>query len=459
MSRIHPEDLESVQGSWKRARHKRREYNVEYRVQPPDGTVRWIEAKGRFFYDDSGQPYRDLGAALDITAKKMAEEHLRRGRDELIEQVKDHQVALEQTISEAATQADLLNLTNDAVFISNLNNRISYWNRGAERLYGWSQSEVIGRHASELLQTEFPVPFTEVLKSLARDGRWEGELQQTTRYGLRMTVASRWTYQRNAKGEPVGWLEINSDITPQKRAEEAARRLSGRILQLQDEERRKLARELHDSLGQYLAALKINTDACLREVRDSKTQKLLADSVELIQLCLAESRTMSYLLHPPLLDESGLSSALGWFVKGFGQRSGIEVNLKAPAQVPRFPQEIETALFRILQESLANAHRHAATERVDVEVTVNSHSISLSIRDYGCGISEERLAVFREHGTGMGVGLGGMRERARDLGGILRIQPSSGGGTVISVEIPTAAHLSVDAQTKVESGIHSSGAV
>src|SRR5262249_6058191 len=318
---------------------------------------------------------------------------------------------LEEERKRVKTQAELLNLANDAVFIGNLGNQITYWNRGAERLYGWSQNEVIGRHASELLQTEFPVPFSGVLESLARDGRWEGELHQTTRYGLRITVASRWIYQRNAKGEPVGWLEINSDMTPQRRAEEAARRLSGRILQVQDEERRKLARELHDSLGQYMAALKINTDACLRAAHDAKTRSLLADSVEIIQQCLSESRTMSYLLHPPLLDESGLSSALKWFVEGFGKRSGIHVNLICPAEVPRFSQEVETALFRILQESLANAHRHAATDRVDVEVKVDPHCVSLSIRDYGCGIAEERLSAFRDNGTGMGVGLGGMRER------------------------------------------------
>jgi PAS domain S-box-containing protein len=444
--RVYPGDIKHVIQSWETAKESRRDYGIEYRIVWPDGSTHWIEARGRFFRSENGQPYRDLGAALDVTSRKASEESLRKGREELAEKVKDHEVVLQQTISEATTQAELLDLANDAAFVSDLQNRISYWSRGAERLYGWSQKEVIGKNASELLQTEFPVPFAEVVEALERDGRWEGDLLQTTRYGLRMSVASRWTYRRDAEGNATGWLEINSDITQQKRAEEAARRLSGRILQLQDEERRKLARELHDSLGQYLAALKINTDACLRAANDAKFKNLLEDSVEMIEQCLTESRTMSYLLHPPLLDETGLSSAVKWLVEGFGQRSGIQVSLTAPAAMPRFSREIETALFRILQESLANAHRHAATDRVEVEIKVNPHTVSLSVRDYGCGIPEDRLSVFRERGTGMGVGLGGMRERARELGGSLRILPGLGGGTIIFVDIPSAANMTFDTQ-------------
>lgn len=145
---------------------------------------------------------------------------------------------------------------------------------------------------------------------------------------------------------------------------------------------------------------------------------------------------MSYLLHPPLLDESGLASAVRWYVEGFATRSGIVVDLKAPRTIRRFQNEIETALFRILQESLTNVHRHSQSKRVDITISHDRHTVSLTVRDYGCGIPLARIRAFRDLGTGMGVGLGGMRERVREVGGTLRIEPGEGCGTVISVEIP-----------------------
>ncbi|HEY2546025.1 MAG TPA: PAS domain-containing protein [Candidatus Acidoferrum sp.] len=434
--RVHPADYERVSQVWQAARAARKEYGFEYRVLLPDGKVRWIEVKGRFFCDESGEPSRDLGAAQDVTDRKIVEERLLRGRDELEEQVRGHRVELQERASEAANQAELLDLANDAAFICGSNSAISYWNRGAERLYGWKQADVVGRHPSELLRTKFPIPRADLLAILERDGRWEGELVQTTRYGLRMTVHSRWTCKYADSGEFIGWLEINSDMTQQKQAEETARRLSGRILQVQDEERRRMARDLHDSLGQYLAMLKICIDGSLRTLTDSAAKKHLEQACEMVEQCVSETRTLSHLLHPPLLDENGLSSAVRWYVEGFGNRSGIEVKLNMPRVIPRFLNEIETTLFRILQEGLTNVHRHSQSKRVDVDISHDQNMVSLVIRDYGLGIPLERIRAFRDFGSGMGVGLGGMRERIREVGGTLRIEPGKESGTVISVEIP-----------------------
>jgi PAS domain S-box-containing protein len=446
-SRIHPHDLPLLLSSWEKAKKNHEDLRMEYRVVLPGGAIRWIEDKARFFYDSAGRAQRIIGASRNITNRKQTEERLRNGRDRLRQAVKGHQAALQQTAAEAATQAELLDLANDAAFISDLENRISYWNRGAERLYGWTREEAVGRNASELLQTEFPVSYQEVLSILRSKGVWEGELQQSTRYGNRMTVASRWTYRRDTQGNPIGWLEINSDLTLQKQAQEAARRLSARILQVQDLERRKLARDLHDSLGQYLASLKINIRSSLREIRSESASKILTESIELLEQCLTETRTISYLLHPPLLDETGLGSAIRWYVEGFAQRSGIHVSLNIPDKIPRFSNEIETALFRILQESLTNAHRHAKTDRVDVTVEVGQHIIALNVRDYGCGLPAERLRSFLERNEGMGVGLGGMRERARELGGSLAVTSlAPAPGTLVSVEIPTMGPTNQDSE-------------
>jgi two-component system, NarL family, sensor kinase len=270
-----------------------------------------------------------------------------------------------------------------------------------------------------------------------------------------MTVSSRWTYRRDANGSPIGWLEINSDVTLQKQAQEAARRLSARILQVQDLERRKIARELHDSLGQYLASLKINIQSSLRSTKTEPSRRILSECTEILEQCLSETRTISYLLHPPLLDETGLGSAIRWYVEGFSKRSGIKVSLDIPDSIPRFSNELETAVFRILQESLTNAHRHAKTDRVQITVELGMHTISLSVRDFGSGIPAERLRLFLERNEGVGVGLGGMRERARELGGILTVTPSDHNiGTVIAVEIPIVARES--ASTEIDDALPAS---
>ena len=377
--RVHPADLPSVRQRWRAAESAHEDYGFEFRVVFPDGGIRWLATKGRYFYDHEGKAYRDIGASQDITDRKIAEERLRRGRDELEEQVRDHRAELKERISEVATQAELLDLVTDAAFICDPDVKITYWNRAAEHMYGWKQEEAIGQHASRMLQTQFPIPFSEVAETLEREGRWEGELVQTTRYGLRLTVHSRWIRKRGDQGESIGWLEINSDMTRQKQAEETARRLSGRILQVQDEERRKMARDLHDSLGQYLVMLKFSIDACLRSATSDAGRELLLQSQETVEQCISETRTMSYLLHPPLLDESGLASAVRWYVEGFANRSGIAVDLKAPRTIPRFQNEIETALFRILQESLTNVHRHSQSKRVDITISCDRHTVSLMV--------------------------------------------------------------------------------
>ncbi len=459
-SRIHPDDLPLVLERWDAAKRNRLDFHVEFRVCLPDDGFRWIEDKARFVYEADGKTRRAIGVSRDVTHRKQTEERLRSGRDRLLEQVKGHQVALEQSAQEVATQAELLDLANDAAFISDLENRISYWNRGAERLYGWKREEVIGKNASQLLQTEFPVPYQDVISVLKRKGVWEGDLQQTTRYGHRMTVASRWTYRRDAEGTPIGWLEINSDLTLQKQAQEAARRLSARILQVQDLERRKLARELHDSLGQYLASLKVNIRSSLKNIEAESSRRLLNECTEILDRCLTETRTISYLLHPPLLDETGLASAIRWYVEGFAQRSGINVSLHIPETIPRFSNEIETAVFRILQESLTNVHRHAKTERARISMEVGPHTVALTVMDYGCGIPSERLRSFLERNEGVGVGLGGMRERARELGGLLTVTAGHQGvGTMVSVEIPivgreaeSSGDVSLDSGNSIPSG-------
>jgi PAS domain S-box-containing protein len=246
---------------------------------------------------------------------------------------------------------------------------------------------------------------------------------------------------RDDRGQVTRLGCIVLDVTARRNAEAAYRRLSSRLLRLQDEERRRIAREMHDSLGQYLTALKINLEVAGASPESQKSE-LLAESIQLANSCLTETRTLSHLLHPPLLDEAGLASAARWYVTGFAERSGIKVNLEMPSDFGRLPMTIETALFRVLQESLTNIHRHAHSPAADIHMRVRDGHVSLEIRDYGTGIPAHILQRFRQSGT-TGVGLAGMRERIYELGGHLDIRAEEQ-GTTVSASIPIHADASAN---------------
>jgi two-component system, NarL family, sensor kinase len=217
--------------------------------------------------------------------------------------------------------------------------------------------------------------------------------------------------------------------------------LSQRLLKVQDEERRKLARDLHDSTGQTLAALKISVSFLQEHCkRDPSTLAIVSEVSKLADQAIDEIRTMSYLLHPPLLDEAGFPCAAEWYVEGFARRSGINVSLTLTTDRERLPITIEIALFRVLQESLTNVHRHSGASQVSVCFQRQSETAMLEIRDFGRGIPAERLARLREASAETGVGLAGMRERLNELNGKLEIE-SDGHGTSIRaiVRLPTIA--------------------
>jgi signal transduction histidine kinase len=217
----------------------------------------------------------------------------------------------------------------------------------------------------------------------------------------------------------------------------SSRALTARILELQDDERRKVARELHDSLGQYLVGLKINLDQLQASgVNLNQAQGLLlAETLDLTERSIAEVRTISHLLHPPLLDEIGFESAARWYAEGFAKRCGLNVNLQISDIGERLPKEIELALFRVLQESLTNVHRHANAKSIDIFLTCVGGRAVLIVHDDGRGISREVVARFRS-GLASGVGLAGMRERLAELNGTLQVEPSAR-GTKVRAEIPT----------------------
>jgi signal transduction histidine kinase len=251
---------------------------------------------------------------------------------------------------------------------------------------------------------------------------------------------------KDERGNIIGAINCFYDITERKQAEEAPqrahdqleflvarrtaslRRLSSHLQHVQDEERRRIAHNLHDSAGQYLVALKMNL-AQLNQASITNANAVLAESNQLVDSCLGEIRTISYLLHPPMLDESGLASAAAWYVEGFAKRSGIQANLEISPRLERLPRDVEMVLFRALQESLTNVHRHSESQKVDVRIGLEDGHAALVVRDYGRGFGPEQLETFRG-GSDLGVGLAGMRERVNELGGLLEVLPEEPGTSV-----------------------------
>jgi signal transduction histidine kinase len=226
----------------------------------------------------------------------------------------------------------------------------------------------------------------------------------------------------------------------------ALRQLTSRLLSLQDSERRRIARELHDSLGQYLVALKLNVDI----LRHSPARaELWSQSEELMERCIAEVRTLSYLLHPPTMDAVGIASAARWYIEGFGLRSGLKLTLDAPDDPVRLPDAIELGLFRVLQEALTNVHRHSGASAADVLIRRSPGQVMLAVKDNGRGIGQEMLNRFHEAGVGVGVGLMSMHERARELGGKLEIE-SNAGGTSLRITLPVPPDCGVHPSTSTD---------
>jgi len=215
--------------------------------------------------------------------------------------------------------------------------------------------------------------------------------------------------------------------------------LTARLLHLQDEERRRIARELHDSVGQSLAALNMNLSSLGVDLeRLAKATSTVSDSTALVNDMTKDIRTISYLLHPPLLDEAGLASALKMYIEGFTERSKITVELHFPDHFDRLPRDLETTIFRLVQESLTNIHRHSGSSVARISVLCVDSEIQIRVEDQGKGVSSEKKSQLLSNGT-PGVGIRGMRERLRQLGGSLEISSEGNGrGTVVAARLPLA---------------------
>src|SRR5580658_5226576 len=312
-----------------------------------------------------------------------------------------------------------------------------------------------------------------------REAVWTKSVFEHEHHVRRMDGTLGWMYSRavpllNISGEILEWFGAASDVTARKEAEDnfrklartldaevrartreleeqsnRVRQLSRQLLRSQDEERRHIARELHDSVGQTLTVLDINLELFMQEAgyKSSDVASKIEEIQKTVQQLHREIRTTSYLLHPPLLDESGLYSAISLYLQGLRERSGLEVRFEISEQFGRLPSELELVIFRLVQESLTNIHRHSESKTASIRIDRESNQIALDIRDQGKGMSSERMAEIQSGRSG--VGIAGMRERLRQFEGTMNIE-SDGSGTRIFATIPLPKGASPADQSNAE---------
>jgi PAS domain S-box-containing protein len=571
--RVHPDDLPRVLPLLAQAKNGKGYYQSEYRTLWPDGTIHWLSANGRFFFDAQKQPVRFLGAFTEITRRKAGELALRESEQRF--RAFFHSAAVGAARADFRTsrfldvndtfcemtgysREELLSLT--FIDITHPEDR-ALSPRGnaqpyeAEKRYVRKNGEIIWVHgAINCVSDELGVPLYYVaiiadITDRRKEEQSRREAEERTRFSLEAAGVGTWEWDliggtvrwsenmekvhRQASGSfggsfesflanvhpddrsripqlvqqaisgdgkyhveyrqigadgSLGWMEgigqviyddsgkpirmmgICTDITERKSAEDALRSahdeleqrvlerttelvlkneeltqksavirdLSRRSLQIQDEERRRIAREMHDSVGQLLAAMSMNFAHALNECQKLSplASKALFDNAQLLEQATSEVRTLSHLLHPPLLEEAGITTAIHIFVEGFSERSKIHVTCDLPENIGPLPKEIEITLFRIIQEALTNIHRHSASTTATIRICREESQVKLEISDAGHGIPHNKLQLVNSS-SGSGVGIRGMRERLQQLGGDLLIESDSD-GTTLRATLPVA---------------------
>ena len=375
--------------------------------------------------------------------------------------------------------AAIVDSSDDAIVSKNLDGIVTSWNRGAERLFGYSAGEAVGKSIKMLIPADRLQEEDHILERIRNGQRVDHfETVRQRKDGTLIEVSVTISPVLDETGRIVGASKVARDITRSKEVErqlreseqllrtladdleatvrtrtreleqrnaeivaqsEQLRRLSRRLQKSQDAERRRVARELHDSAGQFLALLSMNLERIRRSMpTDAETVELLQDTERLVEELSREIRTVSYLLHPPLLDESGLEGALSWYSRGLSERGALEVELVVDKRFSRPPAAMELALFRVVQECLTNIHRHSGSKTAKITLSCEGDDVLIHVEDYGRGIPEDTLSAIQTHRAG--VGITAMHERIREFGGLLSIESTLGGTKVsVRVSVPGAA--------------------
>jgi PAS domain S-box-containing protein len=416
-SLVHPGDRESYSQQLQAASTAGRSFRAEVRFRRADGEWRWVDSWAVPRFPERDRAPGMVGCSTDITERKRAEERIR----EL---------------------GAIVESSDDAILGKSLDGFITSWNKGAEKIYGYSENEVIGQPTSILVSADRPEEAQQILNRLARGEVVDHyETVRRKKGGEEIHVSLTVSPIRNQEGKIVGASSVARDMTQRKQIENALRHanaqlhvLSSRLFQVQEDERRHLARELHDRMGQELTAVKIDLQAAQHLEDRAAIVRRVDDSIAVLDLLVQQARQLSLDLRPPLLDDLGLVPALRWYLDQQTQRTGLRVTFFADPALERVDAAIETACFRVAQEALTNILRHARAQAVSLELHRTTESLHLVVRDDGIGFD---VAAAQERARqGASLGLLGMRERLALVGGELDFKSESGRGTEVHAFLP-----------------------
>lgn len=420
LARVHPDDRPSVQKKIEQAFRDRQPYECRMRVLHQDGAVRFVQSRGQIEFNEACKPIRMFGTVQDITERHHAEAALRASEDRY------------RRIVETAEEG---------IWVTDASWKTTFVNARMARMLGFAQSEMVGRHVFEFMDEEARDIAMVQMDQLERGVRETLDFRMLRRDGAPVWAIVAPSPTFDEEGRFIGALAMVTDITERKRSEEelTAGRLrlellSRQLLSTQEAERRRLARELHDEVGQALTAIKMNLQAVQRAPTASESAARLNDSMEVVSHVLEQVRTLSLEYWPTILDDLGLGEALEWYVDRQARRWQCKVQL---VRVPReiaVPSEVGIACFRVVQEALTSVARHARARNALVEVRQGEIELHLAVRDDGVGF--DTAATFTRMQQGQGLGLMSMRERVFLLGGQVDISSSLTHGTVIQARFP-----------------------
>ena len=437
---VHPDDHGRVAKAWAECIRAGIPYCDEFRCEMPDDSYHRIEARAIPVRDTGGKILEWVGTNTDVTERERVEGALRASDERM------------RFILEAAKFG---------TWDWNIRTGEVHWSDNMEEIHGQPRGSFGGNFEAFLQgvdDEDRPLVLKQIDRAISGDGNYHIEYRQRHADGSTTWMESMGRVVYDEEHQPVRMMGVCMDITKRKETEAALRgaqselerrvqertadlelaqvslrHLSARLLQAQDEERRRIARELHDSAGQLLAALSMTLTPLELELPKANPRwaESLKNGMKLVEELSNELRTISHLLHPPMLDEAGLEFALRWYVEGFAERSRIDVQFDFPHDLERLPRELETTIFRLIQESLTNIHRHANSPTAAIRVWRENGEIKVEIRDRGKGMpAEMHQGLSRRVRTGLGIQ--GMRERVRELGGRLEIHSGKAGTAVIA---------------------------
>jgi PAS domain S-box-containing protein len=412
-NRVHPEDRDWMQEALQEAMRNHNEFTAEFRVVWSDRSVHWLRTKARFFYAPDGQAERMLGISVDITERKLSEEALRTSMERL---------RLAQWAAHVGT------------FDLNLRTGVDIWTPETEALYGLPPGGFGGTLADfeNLVHPDDRERIIQLTREMMRTGQpREEEWRVVWPDGSVHWIAARGQVFMDESGEPSRMLGINLDITERKQAEEALSGMTRKLIEAQEQERVRIARELHDDITQRLALLAIELTQLQNRDNDlpSRVQGRLHELQQMTEDIATRVHSWSSELHSSTLEYLGLEKGMRSWCKQFGERRNMDIDFKSQ-DVPKLPQEISLCLFRILQEALQNAARHSGVKRIEVQLTKSAGEIHLIVNDSGKGFDIHAAKRNR------GLGLTSMRERVRLVGGTIVINSVPMAGTTIQVRVP-----------------------